>query len=242
MTQEEQKALEEEGKKALDEESKEGSDSEASQEGEDKSEVDSDEQHIEEKGGEQDKDYKKAYEDTVAQLKEERKKRRLAEVGNVEEDVKDTSSDEKPDDIEVKVKEAIKKEKQEDAKKNRQKALVDFWKKHPEFDPDNDISGLRMDSLERVMKQRFNTSNSTSYDDIMTDYEDAYFYINKDKKPEKKEVDKSEIASESQVPAHEKVDSNAGLTPSEKKLAAELGMDDKRFLEIKKKYPQIVSQ
>lgn len=171
----------------------------------------------------------------IEQIKELRKRAQEAEAaGKVK-----AEPEPEGDDVEAKVKTILQKEKTEQAKKNRVAALHNFWAKHPEYSPDNDLVGLKMDAVSQSLN-RLNTAESISVDEIGRDYEDALRLMKKEE-PKKTQADNSGFASEGGVPGSPKGSEDTGkLTSEQEKLRKQKGWTVKKYLEMKAKYPLVI--
>ncbi len=184
---------------------------------------------------------KKAKDDILQQLIEERKRRQIAEAKvipqvNIEED---EPSD---NDTEKEVLNILKKKEDEQTNKNRVLALEKFWKEHPQYSPSNDLAGLNMDRIKDVLDTRINTLHSQTVDEIYSNYQDALMIIGQPTSSEKSQVDNSIASTPSNVggsPTISKVDN--GLSSDEKRIAKESGMSEDKFKRLKEKYPDVVS-
>ena len=170
----------------------------------------------------------------IEELQKVRKKKQEAEamaLGKTEPETPPAG-----DATEQKVKEVLKKEREILAKENRVAALHKFWEKHPEFSPDNDISGIKMDAVHQSLK-RINTSAYT-VEDILRDYEDALKLMEKKETTAKPNL--NQFASTSQVPTNPLETIKSPLTPEQEKLRIGKGWTVKKYLEMKARHPKIV--
>jgi len=182
---------------------------------------------------------KKAKDDLLQQLISERKKRQEAEA---QQQVPPTEEElEGEDDTEKQVIAILKKKEMEQVNSNRVKALEKFWEENPQYSPSNDLTGLNMDRINQVIKERINTSNSKTVEEIVSDYNDAIKLIGQtDKKQNKPNVDNSG-ASMPNVPSSPSANSGeTGLTSAEKKVAERVGISEKRYKELKSRYPNAI--
>jgi len=141
------------------------------------------------------------------------------------------------DDVEAKVMSVLAKQRAEEAKGNRIAALRMFWEKYPEYSPENDLAGLKMEKV----GQALNRINSSSHmpSEVLKDYEDALILMG----VTPKKTDTSKMNDYAGTPGSTStprtVESNK-LTPDEDKLRREKGWTVDKFLKMKEKYPDIV--
>ncbi|RLF89002.1 hypothetical protein DRN43_04665 [Thermococci archaeon] len=176
----------------------------------------------------------------IEQIKELRKRAQEAEAraGVTSSEPK---REEEKDEITKKVYSVIQKEREKEIKENRVKALRIFWKKHPEFNPENDITGLRMQTLNQSLS-RLNTSNSRTVEEILADYEDALKispFAQTSASSQPVSITGRE-ATTSSLPAKPKTAEGTRLTPEQEKLRKEKGWSVEKYLEMKAKYPKII--
>ena len=180
-----------------------------------------------------------------SQIIELRKRAREAEFASQhsDEDSDDESEEEDDDDddpVERVVEKVLQRERAEKRKKNRTTALNRFWKSHPEYHPENDTNGLRMQNLEKTLNRRFNTSSSFEVEDIVQDLEDAHNYLSPEQS-NREEVDISEYAPTSKTPsASNRVDDSKRLNTEQERHRKRKGWSVEKYLEMKSKYPDII--
>jgi len=177
------------------------------------------------------------------QIVEQRTKKQEAEallLGKVEvkEPAKEEEDPEKKEDAASIVNSILNKKEKETKDKNRISALKKFWTENPEFNPANDVSGVRMGLVNSAM-ERLNTSKSVSVEEILEDYSDSLKLIrdSKDKRTRDILLDTSiggKTKSEVKV-------EDTRLTPEQEKLRLEKGWTVERYLEMKAKYPRVVT-
>ncbi len=170
----------------------------------------------------------------VEQLKEVRRLKQEAEASAM---VQPEPNQPSQDPTEQKVKEILKRERETLAKENRITALHKFWEKHSEFNPENDISGLKMDVVHQSLK-RLNTSAWT-VEDILRDYEDALKLMEK-KEAKPSQPNLNQFATETPVPTNPLETTKSSLNPAQEKLRKEKGWTVKKYLEMKSKHPTII--
>ena len=173
------------------------------------------------------------------QLKEQRRKKQEAEALLVE-PKKVEKVIEGEDETDKKVRLALAKERETEVKDNRIKALHKFWEGNPEFNPENDIAGVRMDQLNQVLKSRFNVSKSRSVGQLLGDYQDAVDYMNKGKEKTQTDTSNPADASSPAVSTTPKVIEGGKLTSEQEKLRKEKGWSVEKYLKLKEKHPDIV--
>lgn len=148
---------------------------------------------------------------------------------------------EEEDEITKKVYSVIQKEREKEIKENRVKALRIFWRKHPEFNPENDITGLRMQTLNQSLS-RLNTSNSRTVEEILADYEDALkisSFAQSSVSFQPVSITGREATTAS-LPAKPKTAEGIKLTPEQEELRKKKGWSTEKYLEMKAKYPKII--
>lgn len=152
--------------------------------------------------------------------------------------VKEEEEGEK-DETEVKVLNILQGEKDKEREGNTVNALEAFQKEHPEFNPENDISGLRMDGLNRKLQQ-FNMQGLTSVSEILSIYEDAYKLTQENNTSTEEKVDMGEeatIPSATQPPKA----ADVRLSPEEETIRQEKGWSVEKYLKIKEEHPDIIA-
>ena len=169
----------------------------------------------------------------IEQLKEVRRAKQEAEAKSLG---KPEITQPIGDVTELKVKEVLKKEREILTQENRVVALHKFWEKHPEFNSENDISGIKMDAV----NQKLRRINSSAYavDDILQDYEDALQLMTPKNTTVKSNL--NPFASTSPTPTNPLQTDKSLLNPIQEKLRQTKGWTVKKYLEMKAKHPQIV--
>lgn len=174
------------------------------------------------------------------QLIVERKKKQEALAlarGNKPDDPEEEEEEEKDKkDPEKIVRKVLDENRAKRQKANKLKALHKFWEKNPQFDPENDISGLKMDIVNEAL-ERFNTINSVEVDDILIDYADALKLIKKDEDVEEDvQLDTSPGGITKSIKGKK-----YSLTPEQDKLRKEKGWTVDKYVEMKFKYPRVIT-
>ncbi len=178
----------------------------------------------------------KEKEGLVGQIKELRGKLHEAQFAN-----KPNPEPNKPvgDEIEDRIRAVLSKDKEEKITGNRISALRKFYSKHPEFNPENDIAGLRGEALMSTHK-RLNTQNSVSEEEILDDLESAYILMNKSLSKKDGESIINQFASNSVFGGKPKVGEEQKLTMEQEKLRKDKGWTVEKYLKMKSKYPKII--
>lgn len=190
-----------------------------------------------------DEDLKKAESDktaTVGELKDLRTKKQEIEK-ELEEARK--PKDQVPDGGESATQEQqfeafLQKKQQEDANKNKERALADFRSSHHEFSEASDPGGIKFAAFEREMA-KFNLSGLSSVDDFNTRFREVHEFMNRSKKPDES------ISLHNGTPRNptEQTPANEGaLDADDKKLIEQLGWTQERYLKYKEKNPAYVEQ
>ncbi len=144
------------------------------------------------------------------------------------------------DETDKKIRLALAKERETEVKDNRIKSLHKFWEGNPEFNPENDTAGIRMEKVNQVLKSRFNISKSRSVSQLLTDYQDAVDYMNKGKEENQTDTSDAADASSPTVASTPKVTEGGKLTSEQEKLRKEKGWSVEKYLKLKEKHPDIV--
>ena len=173
------------------------------------------------------------------QLKEQRRKKQEAEALLVE-PKKVEKVIEGEDETDKKIRLVLAKERDIEVKDNRIKALHKFWEGNPEFNPENDTAGIRMEKVNQVLKSRFNISKSRSVSQLLADYQDAVDYMNKGKEENQTDTSDAADASSPTVASTPKVTEGGKLTSEQEKLRKEKGWTVEKYLKLKEKHPDIV--
>lgn len=173
----------------------------------------------------------------VGQIKELRGKLHEAQFVN-----KPNPEPNKPvgDEVEDKVRAVLSKDKEEKMTENRKFALRKFYVKYPEFNPANDIAGLRSEILMTTYK-KLNTQNSVSEEEILEDLESAYILMNKSLLEKDGKSILNQFASIPAVGGKPKAAEEQRLTAEQEKLRKEKGWTVEKYLKMKSKYPKIVT-
>jgi len=143
------------------------------------------------------------------------------------------------DEIEDKVRAVFSKDKEEKKSENKIAALREFYQKHSEFNPDNDIAGLRNEVLMSSYK-KLNIQNSISKEEILDDLESALVLMNKSLSKEEGKSELNQYASTPTFGGKPKAGEEQRLTPEQEKLRKEKGWTVEKYLKMKARYPKIV--
>ena len=173
----------------------------------------------------------------VEQIKEIRGKLQEAQFANKPEK---PEKPEEVDEIEDKVRAVLSKDKEEKKTENKISALRKFYLKHPEFNPDNDIAGLRNEVLMSSYK-KLNVQNSISEEEILDDLESALVIMNKSLSKKEGESDLNRYASNPVFGGKPKGAEEQRLTAEQEKLRKEKGWSIEKYLKMKSRYPRIVT-
>ncbi len=178
----------------------------------------------------------------IDQVKDQREKRQDAEV-KLEEALKPKPGEggEAPSDAETVVRKVLSEERQRESKLNREAALEKFLEKNKFYHKDNDPTGLRREKLESTLK-RLNVSDSHSVANHIRDLEDAAKLISVETGGTPP-VDLGGAASESKASAggQPKSEDEQKLTATQEALRKEKGWTVEYYLEMKEKYPSVVT-
>jgi len=201
----------------------------------DKEEVEKTPEELKAENEQLEKDKKGLTEQLIVERKKKQEAIALAR-GKKDPEDPEKSKEEEGKDVEATVKKVLDEDKEERRKTNQLKALHKFWEKNPEFNPENDSSGIKMDIVNESLK-RLNTVNSIEVDDILKDYSDVLKLIKKD---ESSEVDvqlDTSIGRQSKTIKGKK----SSLTPEQEKLRKEKGWTVEKYLDMKAKHPTVVT-
>jgi hypothetical protein len=176
----------------------------------------------------------------VDEVKELRGKKQLSEqerdeaLAKLEKKVE--TPEDKPD-VLNQVKDLLQSEKVAAIKKNKEKAMNKFLAKHPEFSESNDEAGLKKSALDKKLAM-FNTDSLTDEDEFLSIYENAFALIGK------KEVmseDTPEVVTTPITTKTPNSENTTKLSPEEIEIVkTRFGGNEKRYLELKAKYPDVV--
>ena len=165
------------------------------------------------------------------QLSEQERDDALAKL-----EAKPADPEEKPD-VLNQVKDLLQKDKVEAVKKNQDKAMNKILALHPEFSAANDEAGLKKSALDKKLAM-FNTDSLTDEDEFLSIYENAFALIGK------KEVTiegTQEVVTFPVTPNAPNSETPTKLTPEEVDIVkTKFGGDEKRFLELKAKFPDVM--
>lgn len=129
-------------------------------------------------------------------------------------------------DAEKLVRSIIDKDKAGKLESNHKKALNKFWESHPEFHPNNDTSGLKMDLLKETLA-RLKTEGHFDVEEIMEDYETANSLINKPVKTRAETP--ASTPSSSGTPKVSNTEKKINLTSEEEKLINFMGVSKEKI-------------
>ena len=183
--------------------------------------------------------------DSLKALHEEEKKGLVAQVIDLRKKLQEEKAlkaiappEPTGDDLESKVKSILFLERKTEQEISKKKALREFWGKHPEFNPENDITGVRGEQLMEQFK-RLNTSNSSA-EDTTKDLEDALYLMRGE--TQTKVTDTNRFASTSTSGANSTPRETASnkLTAEQEALRKEKGWTVEKYLAMKAKYPAVV--
>lgn len=155
----------------------------------------------------------------------------------------DLTPDNKPksevDDVDKKIQEYFKRERESAKRVNKETALKNFFEKNKEFHPENDITGIRYQSLIKSLS-RINMSSSNSVEDFYKDIEDAARLsglIKENPKQDAPIINKEASMSDTATPPKSTV--VIKLTPAQEKIRQESGWTVEKFVKLKTKYPHM---
>lgn len=176
---------------------------------------------------------------TVEELKELRQKKQAAE------DIAKAALDagNKGGDVEQKAREIVKsildEEKSTKIEMTRSEFEAKFKTSNPEFLPENDPAGIKFEAFKKVLG-RFNTQNLNDEESLAAVYGDAYTLMTGTKQ---KPVSSSSPYAFSPVSGGGiKEAADGDLSPKEEKLIESSGWTKEKYLKLKTKQPQFVSQ
>ncbi len=150
------------------------------------------------------------------------------------------SDDSKVDDVDKKIAEYFKKEEATQKAKNKETAIKVFWNKFKEFNPENDITGVRNQSLLNALS-RINMSNSSTVEEFYSDIVDAAKLrgLIKDEVKQGTSLLNKE-ASTTSVPSSQKSSVVNPLNSEQEKIRLERGWTVEQYLEKKSRHPKIL--
>ena len=115
------------------------------------------------------------------------------------------------------------------AKKNEAKALQEFYRKFPDYDPISDADGV----LFRKLTSYYVARSGTSVEDILKDLEDAHYLLNREN--ETPEATHTPFDDSGVGPIKKAGDQESKpiikLTPEQKQIAKNFGMSEKAYWE-----------
>jgi len=173
---------------------------------------------------------KQERDNTVEEIKELRKKRQEAE-----EALKNNATP--PDEVEKKIAEVLRAEKDKSLQKMREDVLNEFIAKHPEFSSENDSAGLRKLAFEKKLS-RFNLSVTENPSELNSVLEDALSLLKK----ETPDNERSPYASDPSSHGAPMSSDGSKLTAKERELINRVGWDQKKYMEMKARRPEYIEQ
>lgn len=185
---------------------------------------------------------KRAVDSTVEEIKSMRKTKQELETAKQELEKKlsesATPKNDTPDVgklVEEKVKEQLSEKEKLDAKLEYEAAFAEFVSKNPEFDPENDKTGLRAEVFKRELS-KFNMNGARKKEDFLSTMTDAISLLYR--KENREYV--NPFASTSSRNGGSKIEhETSGLTPREKETMSRLGWDMKKMNDMKLKHPEL---
>lgn len=186
---------------------------------------------------------KAAVNSTVQEIKDMRQKKQDLEAAKADlekklaEATKPAGTPEDVDSIvEKKLTEKLSLKESEEAKVEQEMAWNEFVSKNPEFDPENDKTGLRAETFKKELS-RFNMSGARKKDDFLNAMQDAITLLYR---KENREYVNPYASSSSRSGSSSIVhDNSASLTTSEKETMTRLGWDLKKFNDMKLRHPEL---
>lgn len=132
----------------------------------------------------------------------------------------------------------LEKKRQEESQKNKDKALADFRTSHHEFSEASDPGGIKFAAFEREMA-KFNLSGLSSVDDFNTRFREVHEFMNRSQKPDTNVNLYQGTNRNTSEPAPK---SEGALDAADKKIIAQLGWTEERYIKYKEKNPAYVEQ
>ena len=173
---------------------------------------------------------KKAKSGLVEELKAERKRRQELEV----------KPPEPKDEVDLKIQEALKGERDRIAVGNKEIARKVFQEANKEFDSGNDPSGLKMAALEREFNS-FNTNELSTIEEFTTVFQRAKRLLSQDSRPDDSVVVTPD-ATTPNSPSTPRTRVDSKLSPEEQQVLKQLGWTEERYLKVKLAQPDFVSK
>lgn len=184
---------------------------------------------------------------TVEEIKSIRKQKQEAEAARVEaerklaEATKVPEAAPKPEDfdriLEQKLTEKLSLKDKEEASREQELAWKELVSSHPEFDPETDKTGLRLETFKKELS-RFNLSGARKKDDFLAVMKDAVMLLYR---KENKEYTSPYASSPSNSGGSNQVQVANTLSPKEKAAMTRLGWDVNKMLSTKQKHPDLYS-
>ena len=208
---------------------------ETSEEGE-KEEVEKTPEQLKSENEQLEKDKKGLTEQLISERKKKQEALALARGNKPEDPEKEEEGEKDKKDPEKIVRKVLDENRAKRQEANKLKALHKFWEKNPQFDPENDISGLKMDIVNKAL-ERFNTINSVEVEDILIDYTDVLKLIKKDEDVEQDVQLDTSLGGITKTIGGKKY----SLTSEQEKLRKEKGWTVDKYVEMKLKYPRVIT-
>lgn len=182
------------------------------------------------------KDKKGLTEQLIAERKKKQEALALARGKDPETPEEEEEKEKDKKDPEKIVRQVLDENRAKRKKDNQLKALHKFWEQNPKFNPENDVSGLKMDIVNDGLK-RLNTTDSVEVEDILKDYSDVLKLIRKDEDVEEDvQLDTSPGGTIKSIKGKK-----YSLTPEQDKLRKEKGWTVDKYVEMKLKYPRVIT-
>ncbi len=143
------------------------------------------------------------------------------------------------DDIEEKITRILEEKTNQSKVARRNELINEFILKTKEFSPENDIAGLKRDALKKKL-ERFSIPSNASEDEIIEMLKDASMLV-LNKKIETPIVNTVDVTINPNPSSTVRNQSGVSLDDVEKAAIQRLGWDEKKFLDMKQKYPELVS-
>lgn len=174
----------------------------------------------------------------VEEIKEERRKKQEAE------DLAKSAIEKKNEDpSEAKIQELIERKLNEDKTKqietSRSQFDAKFKASHPEFEPSNDIGGIKYESFKRVLN-KFNLNGLTTEEEFADVYNNAFLIFNGGiKQNQNQNINKNAFTPASKSSGGTVV-TDGDLLPKEEKLIQSIGWTKEKYLKLKASRPTFV--
>jgi hypothetical protein len=186
---------------------------------------------------------KAAVNNTVEEIKEMRKRKQELEAEKLALEAKlkpaeTTPTTSTPDIdklLEEKLNEKLTLKDREAVKLEEELAMKEFIARNPEFAPETDTSGLRLETFKKELN-RFNTAGARTKEDFLSVMQDAISLMYR---KENREYRNPYESSPSRSGGSNHVADTASLTPRETETMKRMGWDAKKMLEMKMKHPEL---